>query len=44
MKFKEMGGSFYYVYVYNFGDVMWKFYEVFEIRCVIDIIYFLYDK
>ncbi|XP_052706771.1 acetylcholine receptor subunit beta-like [Crassostrea angulata] len=43
-KFKEMGGSFYYVYVYNSGDVTWKPYEVFETRCAIDITYFPYDK
>lgn len=39
-----MGGSFYYVYVYNSGDVTWKPYEVFETRCAIDITYFPYDK
>nr|XP_011448925.2 acetylcholine receptor subunit beta [Crassostrea gigas] len=43
-KFKEMGGSFYYVSVDSSGYVSWYPYEVFETRCSIDITHFPYDK
>ncbi|XP_052703476.1 neuronal acetylcholine receptor subunit alpha-6-like [Crassostrea angulata] len=43
-KFEEFGGSFYNVEVDNFGDVLWKPFQVFETQCSIYTTYFPYDR
>lgn len=42
--FKELGGSFYYVYIRHTGLVTWWPYQVFQTRCPIDITYFPFDR
>lgn len=42
--FREMGGSFFYLYVDHTGLVVWWPFQVFETKCHIDITYFPFDR